>query len=319
MTKVDVIIPVIQPSKKFFLLLDALADQTILPEKVYLLNVENGEEETDSETLKEKIYRYFGKRKLFGRKLPLQLEIIPIKETEFDEGATRNLGVARSKSPFFLFLKQDTVIADNKLIEELLWSMEGGAGLAFARHITNSETEVLSTYTTMLRYPSKSRVITEETKTVQDICHTFNVCAMYRRDVFLQQGGFAKKIIAGEDIVFVAQLLKDGGSIAYCAEAKVYYQETEHWFTLLKQNFDYGVTYAQYSKLLAECSAIPEDVRYMKKVISYLWNQKYYLEILDFVGENLHKFVGRFLGKQYRFFQPEWIAKLTANKNYWDN
>lgn len=319
MTKVDVIIPVIQPSKKFFLLLDALADQTILPEKVYLLNMENGEEETDSETLKEKIYRYFGKRKLFGRKLPLQLEIIPIKETEFDEGATRNLGVARSKSPFFLFLKQDTVIADNKLIEELLWSMEGGAGLAFARHITNSETEVLSTYTTMLRYPSKSRVITEETKTVQDICHTFNVCAMYRRDVFLQQGGFAKKIIAGEDIVFVAQLLKDGGSIAYCAEAKVYYQETEHWFTLLKQNFDYGVTYAQYSKLLAECSAIPEDVRYMKKVISYLWNQKYYLEILDFVGENLHKFVGRFLGKQYRFFQPEWIAKLTANKNYWDN
>ncbi len=319
MTKVDVIIPVIQPSKKFFLLLDALADQTVLPEKVYLLNVENGDEEHNSEALKEKIYHYFGKRKLFGRKLPLQLEIIPIKETEFDEGATRNLGVERSKSPFFLFMKQDTVIADNKLIEELLWSMEGGAGLAFARHITNSETEVLSTYTTMLRYPSKSRVITEETKTVQDICHTFNVCAMYRRDVFLQQGGFAKKIIAGEDIVFVAQLLKDGGSIAYCAEAKVYYQETEHWFTLLKQNFDYGVTYAQYSKLLAECSAIPEDVRYMKKVISYLWNQKYYLEILDFVGENLHKFIGRFLGKQYRFFQPEWIENLTANKSYWEN
>ena len=37
MTKVDVIIPVIQPSKKLFLLLDALADQTVLPEKVYLL------------------------------------------------------------------------------------------------------------------------------------------------------------------------------------------------------------------------------------------------------------------------------------------
>ena len=319
MTKVDVIIPVIQPSKKLFLLLDALADQTVLPEKVYLLNVENGDEETESEALKEKIYRYFGKRKLFGRKLPLQLEIIPIKENEFDEGATRNLGVKRSKSPFFLFMKQDTVVTDNKLIEELLWSMEGGAGLAFARHITNSETEVLSTYTTMLRYPSKSRVITEETKTVQDICHTFNVCAMYRRDVFLQQGGFEKKIVAGEDIVFVAKLLKSGGSIAYCAEAKVYYQETEHWPTLLKQNFDYGVTYAQYSKLLTECSAIPEDVRYMKKVISYLWNQKYYLEILDFVGENLHKFIGRFLGKQYRFFKPEWIEKLTANKSYWDN
>ena len=62
MTKVDVIIPVIQPSKKLFLLLDALADQTVLPEKVYLLNVETGDEETESEALKEKIYRYFDYR-----------------------------------------------------------------------------------------------------------------------------------------------------------------------------------------------------------------------------------------------------------------
>lgn len=319
MTKVDVIIPVMQSGKKLFLLLDALADQTVLPEKVYLLNVENGEEERDSETLKEKIYRYFGKRKLFGHKLPLQLEIIPVKETEFDEGATRNLGVEHSKSPFVLFMKQDTMLADNKLIEELLWSMEGGAGLAYARHITNSETEVLSTYTTMLRYPSKSCTITAENKTTQDICHSFNVCAMYRKDVFLQQGGFAKKIIAGEDILFAAELLKNGGTIAYCAEAKVYYQETEHWPTLLKQNFDYGVTYAQHSKVLEDCSVIPEDVRYAKKVISYLYNQKYYFEILDFVGENLHKFIGRFLGKQYRFFKPDWILKLTANKSYWEN
>ena len=165
MTKVDVIIPVIQPSKKLFLLLDALADQTVVPAKVYLLNVENGDSERNSETLQKQIYHYFGKRKLFGHKLPLQLEIIPVKHTEFDEGATRNLGVARSTSPFFLFMKQDTVVADNKLIEELLWSMEGGAGLAFARHITNSETGVLSAYTTMLRYPSKSRAITEENKT----------------------------------------------------------------------------------------------------------------------------------------------------------
>lgn len=319
MTKVDVIIPVIQPSKKLFLLLDALADQTVVPAKVYLLNVENGDSENDSTTLQSKIYRYFGKRKLFGHKLPLQLEIISVKDTDFDEGATRNLGVARSTSPFFLFMKQDTVIADNKLIEELLWSMEGGAGLAFARHITNSETEVLSAYTTMLRYPSKSKTITEENKTTQDICHTFNVCAMYRRDVFLQQGGFAKKIVAGEDILFVAQLLRNGGKIEYCAEAKVYYKETEHWPTLLRQNFDYAVTYAQHSKILGDCSVVPEDVRYAKEIISYLYNQKYYFEILDFIGENVHKWIGRFLGRQYRFFKPEWILKLTANRNYWEN
>ena len=161
-SKVDVIIPVCHGEKKLFKLLESLAGQTVLPEKVVLLNVETGWKEDSCEELQNQIYKYFGKHKLFGHKLPLQLEIVPVNEKYFDEGATRNVGAKRTSSPFLLFMKQDAVPADSKLIEELLWSMESGAGVSWARHVTGPAAGVLKTYVNLYDYPSKSYVRTQE-------------------------------------------------------------------------------------------------------------------------------------------------------------
>ena len=199
-SKVDVIIPVCHWGKRLFKLLESLAGQTVLPEKVVLLNVETGWKEDSCEELQKQIYKYFGKHKLFGHKMPLQLEIVPVKENKFDEGATRNAGAKRTNSPFLLFMKQDAVPADAKLIEELLWSMEGGVGVSWARHVTGPTAGVLKTYVNLYDYPSKSNIRTKEDI---EICgvrayRISNACAMYRRDAFESQGGFADRIIAGE-------------------------------------------------------------------------------------------------------------------------
>ncbi len=316
--KVDVIITVNNPGKKFFKLLDSLADQTVIPEKIVLMNVEDGEEENKSEALEKRIYRYFGKRKLFG-KLPLQLEIVPVKEKDYDAGNTRNLGAKHTTSPFLLFMKHDAVPADNRLIEELLWSLEGGAGMAYARHITGMSTGVLKTYTTMYDYPSKSFVRTaadlERIGYRAILCS--NACSMYRRDVFEQQGGFAQKIIALESPLFAARLLKDGGKVAYCAEAKVYYAMKEDWMSQLRRKFDEGVVIAEHPRVFVAGNVDRDGARYVKAVLSYLWNQKYYFEILDFMAENMYKLAGSFLGRHHRWLRREWILKLTANKPYW--
>ena len=318
-SKVDVIIPVCHPGKKLFKVLDMLAEQTVIPEKVYLLNVEDGDEESSCEELQKQIYRYFGKHKLFGHKLPMQLEIIPVEEEDYNPGATRNLGAKHSSSPFLLFMKQDAVPADSKMIEELLWDMESGAGVAYARHITGPSAGILKTYSTMYDYPSKSYVrVAEDVKKYGIRAYRCsNACAMYRRDCFLEQGGFKKWVIAEEDILFAAHLLQNGGKVAYCAEAKVYYKESSDWMSQLRRKFDQGVVHAEYTKLFYSSGTREDAVGYGKKVLSYLINQKYYLEILDFFGENLYKFVGYLLGRNYRLLKKEWIQALTANKSYW--
>ncbi len=318
-SKVDVIIPVCHGDKKLFKLLEVLAEQTVLPEKVILLNVETGWEEDSCEELQNQIYKYFGKHKLFGRKLPLQLEIIPVKEKYFDEGATRNVGAKHASSPFLLFMKQNAIPADSQLIEELLWGMESGAGVSWARHVTGPAAGVLKTYVNLYDYPSKSHVRTEEDVKTYGVraFRISNACAMYRRDVFESQGGFSDRIIAGEGNLFGAGLLMSGGKIVYCAEAKVYYSENSNWMAQLRRKFDEGVAHVENSRVFKAGSEEKDGYKYGKAVLSYLVNQKYYMEIADFIGENIFKAVGYVLGKNYKLLKKDWIFKLTNNHAYW--
>jgi rhamnosyltransferase len=265
-SKVAVIIPVCHGDKKLFKLLECLAEQTVLPEKVVLMNVETGWKEDSCEELQKQIYKYFAKYKLFGKKLPLSLEIVPVKEKNFDEGATRNAGAKRSASPFLLFMKQDAIPADTKLIEELLWSMESGAGVSWARHVTGPNANVLKTYINLYDYPSKSYIRTKEDISKYGVraFRLSNACALYRRDVFENMGGFADKIIAGEGNLFGACLLKEYGKIAYCAEAKVYYSENSNWMAQFRRKFDEGVSHAQNSRVFkagSEEKAALDEVR----------------------------------------------------------
>lgn len=318
-SKVDVIIPVCHGDKKLFKVLEGLAEQTILPEKVILLNVETGWKEDSSEELKDRIYKYFRKYKRFGNKLPLQLELIPVNEKKYDEGATRNLGVKYSNSPFLLFMKQDAVPADSRVIEELLKGIEAGADVARARQLTGPSAGVLKTYENLYRYPSKSYERTKEDKKSFGVA-TFaisNVCALYRRDVFESRGGFADRIITGEGNLFGYGLLKDGGKIAYCAEAKVYYSEDSNWMAQLRRKFDEGVCHAENAKVFQMGSAEKAGLKYCKAVLSYLINQKYYMEIADFVGENLFQAAGYYLGRTHKLLKKDWILKLTNHHAYW--
>lgn len=317
-SKVAVIIPVCCPEKRFFQLLESLTEQTVLPEKVVLLNVETGWKEDSCEELQKRIYQYFGKHKLFGHKLPLQLEIVPVREVQFDEGATRNAGVAHTDSPFLLFMKQNAVPADSRMIEELLWSMESGAGVAYARHITGPKADVLKTYASLYEYPSRSYVRVREDIDQYGV-RAFqipNACALYRRDVFELQGGFAEDVITEEGTLFGAGLLRSGGKIAYCAEAKVYYSESSNWMAMLRRRFDEGVVHAKNPRVFSG-QRVREEWKYAKAVLSYLYNQKQYVEIVDFFGETVFQKVGYFLGKHYTWLKKDWILYLSDHHAYW--
>ena len=317
--KVDVIIPVCHGDKKLFKLLECLAMQTVIPEKVILLNVETGWKEDSCEELQKQIFKYFAKYKLFGHKLPLKLEIVPVREKSFDEGATRNTGAKRTTSPFLLFMKQNAIPADTKLIEELLWSLENGVDVSWARHVTGPAAGVLKTYINLYDYPSTSFVRSKDDISKYGVraFRISNACAMYRRDVFVTQEGFADRIIAGEGNLFGAELLKNNGKIAYCAEAKVYYSESTNWLSQFRRKFDEGVFHAEHSKIFKIGSEEKAGIKFGMSVLSYLANQKYYMEMADFIGECLFKAAGYFLGRNHKWLKKDWIIKLTNNHAYW--
>lgn len=316
--KVDVIIPVCQPDKRFFKLLAGLAMQTVMPEKVYLLNVESGEEGDSCEALQEKIYRYFGKRKSFGKRLPLAIEMIGVEPEEFNQGLTRHQGALASTSPFLLFMRQNAVPSDEKMIEELLWSLENGADMAFARQTAELGMNVLETYRYLEKFTSKSYEVTGETITERGAKAYFcsNACAIYRRDAYFTQGGF-RRVIKNEDLLFAANLLRNGGKLAYCAEAKVKMKEKCTWMDLFRLCFDNGVFYAEHPRLFKNGGLGQMEYELSKKMIAYLCNQKYYMELADFLFESLFKAAGFCLGKKNYLLPTEWKQALSMNRIYW--
>ena len=318
--KVDVIIPVCQPDKRFFKLLAGLAMQTVVPEKVYLLNVESGEPEDSCEALQEQIYRYFNKRKSFGKRLPLAIEIVGIRPEGFDHGATRHKGARMAQSPYLLFMRQNAVPSDEKLVEELLKSIQEGADMAFARQTAELEMNVLETYRYLEKFKSKSYVATRETLKEKGAKAYFcsNACAMYRRDIYMEQGGFKEHVVKNEDLLFAANLLRNDGSIAYCAEAKVKMKEKCNWFDLFKLCFDNGVFYSEHPILFQHGGLSEMEYTLSKKIIAYLWNQKYYMELIDFIFESLFKTAGYLLGRKHYLLPKEWKQTMSMNRNYWN-
>lgn len=317
---VDVIIPVYHPDKKLYRLLELLSNQTVLPKKVYLLKTETGREEDTKEALQKNIQRFFSKKKKFGTVFPLAIEIVPIKKAEFDHGGTRHKGAMLSDSPFLLFMTQDAVPADEGLIEELLWSMEQGASVAYARQLAGLHAGVLETYTRLFNYPETSHVRTKADIETYGIKAFFcsNVCAMYRRDIYEELDGFPRKAIFNEDMIFASKVLQSGGSIAYCAEAKVYHSHSYTWSEQFRRNFDLGVSQADNPQVFKKVRSEKEGIRLVMDMIRFLWNQHYYMEIVDFVGETVFKYAGYLLGKQYRLLPKELVLKCTMNKSYWN-
>ena len=102
---VDVIIPVYRPGKEFGELLRRLEKQEHRPEKILVMNTgrENWNEEWE--------------------KCPI-LEVHHLEQKDFDHGGTRKAGAALSDADILVFMTQDALPADKKLIGNLIRPLE---------------------------------------------------------------------------------------------------------------------------------------------------------------------------------------------------
>ena len=139
---------------------------------------------------------------------------------------------------------------------------------------------------------------------------------MYRRDVYFTQGGF-KEVIKNEDLLFAANLIRNGGSIFYCADAKVKMKEKCTWVDLFKLCFDNGVFYTEHPVLFRDGGLSQMELDLSVKIVSYLWNQKYYFDLVNFFFENLFKTVGFLLGKKHYLLPKAWKQIMSMNRIYW--
>ena len=204
---------------------------------------------------------------------------------------------------------------DPVLIEKLLQAVQqkDTIAAAYGRQLPDDKVGVIETYTRQFNYPEESLIKGKEDLPRLGIKTYFcsNVCAMYRRDIYLKMGGFVTKTIFNEDMIMAANMVQAGYQIAYAAEAKVVHAHKYTYWQQLTRNFDMAVSQRQYREIFESVKSESEGIRLVKQTASYLLHKgKWYL-VPDLVMQSGFKFIGYKLGLRYEKLPMWFIRKVT--------
>ena len=307
--EIDVIIPVYRPDEKLHRLLLALERQTVKPSRILLVNTER--ELFDDACLKGTEH----------------VEVIHIQKSEFDHGGTRHMAAEMLQGAFLLFLTQDAIPADDCLIERLYEVFATGresdrqqpVAAAYARQLPNAECSFVERYTRSFNYPEISCVKTKADLPRYGIKTYFcsNVCAAYKRSVYLELGGFTKKTIFNEDMIFAAKAMKNGYAVCYAADARVIHS---HNYTAVEQfhrNFDLAISQADHPDVFSGIRSEGEGIRMVKDTVRWLVKTGHTYLVPKLVVDSGFKYLGYLSGKRYKKLPRKLAVKLSMNRKYW--
>lgn len=306
--KVDVVIPTYKPGKKFSRLLKMLQRQTWPVGKIIVMNTEKS---------------FWNEHGFEGIK---NLEVHHLTKEEFDHGETRNRGMRFSRADIVVFMTDDAVPADEHLIEALVkvFEQRGPEGeaviMAYARQLPDKDCPLAERYTRSFNYPEESCVKTRADLEQMGIKTFFasNVCCAYDREKFWFQGGFIRRTIFNEDMIFAGKaLLQDDYAVAYAAGARVIHSHNYNCRQQFKRNFDLAVSQADHPELFGCVRSESEGIRLVKSTARFLIRRGKPWLVPGLVVKSGFKFLGYRAGKCYRLL-PKWlILKLTMNREYW--
>ena len=300
---VDVIIPSYHPGKEFAALIKRLEKQSVPIRRIIVMNTEESMWNKEWEKLSD------------------VMEIHHIAKSEFDHGGTRARAAELSDADVMIFMTQDAMPADRELLAELLKALEQDENIAaaYARQLPNAECSFVERYTRAFNYPDRSVVKTKEDMDQYGIKTFFcsNVCAAYKKDIYQKQGGFVRRTIFNEDMIYAGGLIRAGYGIAYAAEAKVIHSHNYNCMQQFHRNFDLGVSQAEHPEIFEGVPSEGEGMRLVRKTLSHLVRSGKIWLIPGFVLQCAGKYAGYLAGKNFRRLPKKFVLWCTMSPNYW--
>lgn len=304
---IDLVIPVYKPGVEFVQLLSKINSQSYPVRKIILMNTE--EKYWEEFAIEHKEIRDFK-----------NLEVHHLSKTEFDHGNTRNQGISYSDAEYILLMTQDALPENEFLVERLYNAFENPkVAVAYGRQLPREECLEAEKFTRSFNYPEESKLKSKDDIETIGIKAFFcsNVCAMYKREVFDKLGGFTKRTIFNEDMIFAGNAIKENYLIAYVAEARVIHSHNYGNMEQFHRNFDLGVSQKEHPEVFDGIKSESEGIRLVKKTVAHLWKNKRKLQIFPMIVQSGFKFIGYRLGKNYTKLSKNFVIKCSMNKSYW--
>lgn len=302
MLTADVLIPVYRPGKQFEMLLEKLNTQSVPIHKIILMNTEEA---------------YFPENTV--KKYDC-VEVHHLSRAEFDHGGTRDRGMRLSEADVVICMTQDAVPEDPYLVERLLEPFsDERVWAAYARQLPTEDCREVERYTRSFNYPEVSRIKGREDLPELGIKTFFcsNVCAAWRREKYLELGGFVHRTIFNEDMIFAGKLVQHGGRIAYCAEARVVHSHNYSAMQQFHRNFDLAVSQTMHPEIFGGIRSESEGIRLVKKSLGHCLRIGKPWLMVQVVTQSAGKFLGYKLGQRYRKLPRPVVLWCTMNRPFW--
>ncbi|HEY0827516.1 MAG TPA: glycosyltransferase family 2 protein [Bacilli bacterium] len=235
------------------------------------------------------------------RKKFFNVKVNIIAKEDFDHGRTRNLLASQAKGTYLLFMTQDALPCDHRLLATLVEPFcDPNVMISYARQVPYENTPLLEKFARNYNYPEVS--VMKDKRSIQflgiKVFFNSDACSMYRKTGFEELGGFQEGIIQNEDMIFASKVILNDYIVSYTAGAKVYHS---HQYTLkqqFKRYFDTGRAFKQMEFIFKYVSNEKEGFKMLQKQLIYLILLRKYHLIPFALFETIVKFAAYHLGKR---------------------
>lgn len=297
------LVPTCNPGPSWAGFLQALAAQTLQPDRVVFLDSESSDGSPD-------LSRAAG------------YPVWPVRQRDFNHGGTRQLGVdtfARDMD-MVVFMTQDALLASPDALAQLLQGFAAPEVAAvWGRQLPGPLATAVAAHARLFNYPASSRTVRLQDRERFGLktCFLSNSFAAYRVSCLQSVGGFSAALILGEDMHLAARLLQAGYAVRYQAEACVYHFHNYTWGQDLARSFDTGVFHASQPWLLEVFGAATgEGLRFVRSELRHLWRHAP-ARMADALVRTALKLAGYHLGRRYRSLPSAVRRLLSMHKGYW--
>ena len=286
----DVVILTHKPSELFLDIIDRLEEQSLKPRKIIVMNT--GESHMD-----DLLGRYPDRLKGYDN-----IEIHHITRDEFDHGGTRKRAAEYSDAAFLIYMTQDALPADERLVENLAAPFEGDGSIAvsYARQLPYESASPIERYNRSFNYPEGDRKKTADDLDTLGIKAFFcsDVCACYRRDIYDSLGGHIEHTVFNEDMIYARGAIDAGYSIYYASDARVYHSHDYTPAQQYRRNVDLGRSQAEHPEVFGGITSYGEGKKLVKGCVSYLLKNGYWYMIPAFIAQCAGRYLGYRKGRR---------------------
>ena len=229
------------------------------------------------------------------------VRLIEIARKDFDHGKTRDFALRKSTGEVVVFLTQDAVPANASFLEKLIRPLsEDKVAVSTGRQLPRMDSSEMEKLVRAFNYPDESHIRSKEDIARLGIKTFFcsDVCAAYRRDIYLELGGFEYPVKTNEDMFFAAKVINAGYRIAYTADAQVLHS---HNFTLreqYKRNFIQGYEIERHREMLNGVRQESEGMKLVKYVSLELLKKGQIFSLIHFSFDCCARLMGSSAGKK---------------------